>query len=108
MIANLRKNFLVVGVVVGMLWRALIGDTLPWFLDSFTSTAGQAFTPLVLYLAGCASVGTVPAYGGELNQDTWVSCGVMRPPRRASRRCSSERHRSRRHPHGSEEGGCLV
>lgn len=57
-IGNLRKNFLVVSVGLGTVWRLLIGPTLPSLVDSFTRTCGQAFTPLVLYLAGCASVGT--------------------------------------------------
>ena len=67
---GMRKNPLIVSVVFGGLYRVTINlhrataDLgLPWIIDDLTSTAGSAFMPLVLFLAGSASVGTFASLG---------------------------------------------
>ena len=87
-LANLRRNLLIVAVAFGLIYRLTVRQPLPWYIDGITeqagfssfhylqpithpflsplyppplltpNQAGNAFTPLVLYLAGCASVGT--------------------------------------------------
>ncbi|KAL1518579.1 hypothetical protein AB1Y20_002867 [Prymnesium parvum] len=62
---GLRRNPLILSVVLGLAYnvalyavRGEFGRPLPWFLDRTTALLGRAFTPLVLFLAGAASVGS--------------------------------------------------
>ena len=48
----------------------LSAPALPWFLDRPTALLGQAFTPLVLFIAGTSAVGT---YGASLSSLSYAS-----------------------------------
>ena len=61
-VRGLRKNFIIVSVVSGVLYNALFGQlrgaTLPIFLDDLCTLLSAAFGPMVQFLAGAANVGS--------------------------------------------------
>lgn len=59
-ILNLRNNPLVLAAVAGTAYnRISAGGELPWCVSSVTGMAGQAFTPLVLFIAGLGTRGSL-------------------------------------------------
>ena len=63
---RLRTNPLVLSVLLGLAYNLVVAAsdggfgaaTLPWFLDQPLDLLGRPFTPIVLFLAGSASVGS--------------------------------------------------
>lgn len=68
-IKGLSKNHTVLAVLLGLTWNVcasggtLRGAPLPFFLENLTTLLGQAFGPIVLFMAGTATVGSFSQLG---------------------------------------------
>ena len=61
MLLGLCRNHCILGVVLGLAYNVALGGlrgaALPFFLENLAKLVGQAFGPIVLFMAGAANVG---------------------------------------------------